>query len=154
MDIKEKLEILTERNKQNALTFSFIRSIAMIVMGLMAFTMLMGLFMMMFFDDEFLEASNLTGTLGDLQSFLLVVLSLIVVNVGGLIWFSRGEVIGLVGYLLTNLIFAGFFGLWVVQQFEIFALLFLLYFLTFSVLIWFYGMRQIKFQKEIEPYRE
>ncbi|MCB0477884.1 MAG: hypothetical protein KDC84_06960 [Crocinitomicaceae bacterium] len=154
MDKKEKFEILAERNKQNELTFSFIRSIAMVVMGLLAFTMLMGLFTMFFFDDQFLEESNLTGTFGDLKSFLITVLALIVVNVGGLIWFSKGEIIGFVGYVLTNLIFAGFFGLWVVQDFEIFALLFLLYFLSFSVLIGYYGLRRIKFKKEIEPYRE
>lgn len=154
MDQQEKFEILKERNHQNDLTFSFIRSISFILMGLLAFTMLMGLFTMLFFDQEFLEAANLEDSLGDLQTFIYVVLGLTTVNILGLVWFSKGEILGLIAYILTNLVFAAFFLMWVVQQLEIFALLLLLYFLSFSVLVGYYGLRKIKFGKEIEPYRE
>ncbi len=152
MDRQEKYEILKERNKQNDLTFSFIKSISLIISGILAFTMVMGLVMMLFFDTDFLEENNLTGAFGDLKNFLFVVITLIVINAGGLIWYGKGEILGLVGYILTNLVFASFFGLWVVKDFEIFALLLLLFFLSFSFLVAFYGQRKIKFQKEIEMY--
>lgn len=154
MDRQEKYEILAERNKQNDLTFNFIKSISLILSGILLFTMIAGLLMQVFVDTEFLEENGLTSAFGDLRSFLFVVIALLVVNVAGLFIFDRGEVLGLIAYVLTNIVFTGFFLLWIITDFELFALLLLLFFLSFSILVGFYGMRKIKFKKEISMYQD
>jgi nicotinamide riboside transporter PnuC len=152
MNTEEKIRILTERNKQNALTFSFVKSISMIIAGLLLFSMVMGFLMMYFFDQEFLENNNLVGAFGSLKTFLGITIGLLVANILALIWFSKGEVLGYVLYVLTNVVFIGFFAFWLSHEFETFALLFLAFFASFSVLIGYYGMRKIKYDKELEPY--
>ena len=154
MDRQEKYEILAERNKQNDLTFNFIKSISLILSGILLLTMVVGLLMQVFFDAEFLEENGLTSAFGDLRSFLFAVITLLVVNVAGLFIFARGEVLGLIAYVLTNIVFTGFFLLWVITDFELFALLLLPFFLSFSMLVGFYGMRKIKFKKEISMYQD
>lgn len=152
MDKESRILILEERNKQNDLTFSFVKSIGLIISGLILFTLIFGYFTMYVFDQNFLDANELTDLFGDLGNVLLFSIGICSLNILGLLLFSKGQKIGLFFYVFTNCVFACFFGAWAILEIEFFAIILFLFFVSFSILVGFYGSRKIKWGKELKSF--